>query len=78
MVAVVDRENGAVCVENVTLVRARSPTLSKLYLGKRAAQGLEQGVRSNVRTPTSTVRTLLGPTPALSLLLEQRQAVTRC
>ena len=41
MLAVVDRENGAVCVENGTLVRARSPTLSKLYLGKRAAQGLK-------------------------------------
>ena len=30
-----------------------------------------QGLRSNVRTLTSTVRTLLGPTPALILLLAQ-------
>ena len=41
MLAVVDRENRAVFVDNSMLVRVRSPTLSKLYLGKRAAQGLE-------------------------------------
>ena len=41
MLAVVDRENRAVCADEAVLVRARSPTLSKLHLGKRAAQGLK-------------------------------------
>ena len=42
--------------------------------GARAVQGL----RSNVRTPTSTVRTLLGPTPTLILLLAQCSNTCQC
>ena len=47
--------------------RTRRPSAA----GTRTFTPTAQGLRSNVRTLTSTVRTLLGPTPALILLLAQ-------
>ena len=58
MIAVADRENRAVCADDAMLVRARSRTLSKLYLGKRAAQGLEGPSRMRCARMSGTCRAL--------------------
>ena len=56
MLAVVDRENRAVCADDAMLVRARSRTLSKLYLGKQAARGLEAPSRMRCARMNGTFR----------------------